>query len=148
MYHPDTSLHPLSSSLIAAISQLLGTNKNIFYLPENYHFIDYKKGSSMKNEVGKAYLMKVDHTKLVTPTLYQIMLHNDDFTTMAFVVSLLEKFFHMDRRKAADTMLDAHNQGKAVCGIYSKDCAETKVAQVIEYARVHEHPLVCSMEAV
>ena len=80
------------------------------------------------------------------PPLYQIVLHNDDFTPMEFVLGVLEKFFFFERRIAAEIMLLAHTQGKAGFGNFSKDYAETKVSQVIDYARSHEHPLICSME--
>lgn len=82
------------------------------------------------------------------PSLYQVLLHNDDFTPMEFVVGVLESFFYMSRSKAAEIMLEAHRQGKAVCGLFSKDVAESTITQVIEYARTKEHPLTCSMEAV
>lgn len=81
------------------------------------------------------------------PPLYQVYIHNDDFTPMEFVIGILERFFYMERRNAAEIMLEAHVKGKALCGVFSKDCAETKISQVIEYARSHDHPLVCSMEA-
>lgn len=96
------------------------------------------------NEFSKDLATKGD---LEAPALYQVFLHNDDFTPMEFVVGLLEKFFYMDRRKAADVMLKAHTSGMALCGIFSRDFAEAKVSQIIEYARQHEQPLTCSMEA-
>lgn len=101
----------------------------------------------MKNEVNKAYLVNLAHNELKEPCLYQVVLHNDDFTPMEFVVGLLEKFFYMERRKAAEIMLEAHMKGRVLCGLYSKDFAESKISQVAEYARSHEHPLICSMEA-
>ena len=73
---------------------------------------------------------------------------NDDYTPMEFVVDVLEIFFYMDREKATNTMLLVHTQGRAVCGIYSKDVAETKAAQVNQCAKEHEHPLRCEIEAV
>jgi ATP-dependent Clp protease adaptor protein ClpS len=82
------------------------------------------------------------------PPLYKVVLLNDDFTPMEFVVMLLEKLFGMDREKATRVMLHVHTQGKGVCGIYTHEIAETKVAQVNEYARSHQHPLLCSMEEV
>jgi ATP-dependent Clp protease adaptor protein ClpS len=77
-----------------------------------------------------------------------VFLLNDDFTPMEFVVKLLEKLFGMDREKATRVMLLVHSQGKGVCGIYTYEIAETKVAQVNEYAQRHKHPLLCSMEKV
>ncbi len=71
---------------------------------------------------------------------------NDDYTPMEFVVETLELFFGMDREKATRVMLIVHTQGKATCGIYSRDVAETKAAQVNQYARDNEHPLLCEIE--
>lgn len=82
------------------------------------------------------------------PSFYQIIMHNDDYTPMEFVVAILESFFHMDRTKATQVMYEVHMTGKAVCGIFSRDIAETKADLVIEHARQHEHPLLCSVEAI
>lgn len=101
----------------------------------------------MKNEVNKEYTTNLDSlNEIVEPPLYQVIVHNDDFTPMEFVVDILEKFFYMDRSKAAEVMYEAHRNGKAACGVFSKDFAESKVSQIIEYAELHEHPLNCSME--
>jgi ATP-dependent Clp protease adaptor protein ClpS len=81
------------------------------------------------------------------PSLYKIVMHNDDFTTMEFVVAVLEMFFHMERLIATRIMYEIHHTGKAICGIYSRDVAETKVDQVKEHARRHEYPLLCSIES-
>lgn len=86
--------------------------------------------------------------KLKQPNMYQIIMHNDDFTPMEFVVAVLESFFNMDRTKATRIMYEVHMTGKAACGIFSKDVAETKVDQITDYARSHEHPLLCSIEAL
>jgi len=84
--------------------------------------------------------------KLKRPPLYKVVLLNDDFTPMEFVVQLLEIFFAMNREKATQIMLHVHTRGKGVCGMYSRDVAETKVAQVNEFSREHQHPLKCVME--
>jgi ATP-dependent Clp protease adaptor protein ClpS len=102
----------------------------------------------MKCEMNKeytAYLEEASDTQ--EPSLFQIWVHNDDFTPMEFVVGLLEKFFYMGRTKAAEVMLEAHVQGKAICGLFAKDFAEAKISQVVDYAIQHEQPLHCSMEA-
>ena len=78
--------------------------------------------------------------------MYKVILLNDDYTPMEFVVHVLELFFSMNRDKATQIMLHVHTRGKGVCGIYTRDIAETKVAQVNEYAREHQHPLLCTME--
>jgi|SRR5579885_116496 ATP-dependent Clp protease adaptor protein ClpS len=105
----------------------------------------------MKNEVNKEYTTNLEalseiSEEICEPPLYQIVVHNDDFTPMEFVVGILEKFFYMNRSKAAEIMLEAHTNGKAACGVFSKDLAETKISQIIEYAESHEYPLHCSME--
>ena len=84
--------------------------------------------------------------KLKKPPLYKVILLNDDFTPMDFVINLLMQFFAMSTEKATQVMLQIHTQGVGVCGTYSKDVAETKVYIVNEYSRQHQHPLLCSME--
>ena len=84
--------------------------------------------------------------QLSEPVMYQVVMHNDDFTPMEFVVVVLELFFGMERSVATRTMYEVHTSGKAICGIFSKDVADTKVEQVMDYARMHEHPLLCSIE--
>lgn len=81
------------------------------------------------------------------PKRYKVVLLNDDFTPMDFVVDLLMKFFRMDYDKAMQVMLAIHHQGKGVCGIYTREIAETKCYQVNRYARDHQHPLLCQIEA-
>lgn len=83
---------------------------------------------------------------LKEPSLYKVIMHNDDFTPMEFVVAALEVFFNMERAIATRIMNEVHKTGKAICGIYSRDIAETKVDKVIEHARRYEYPLLCSIE--
>jgi len=80
------------------------------------------------------------------PPLYRVVLLNDDYTPMEFVVEVLQGFFRMDREQATQVMLHVHTRGKGVCGVFSRDIAETKVDQVNDYAREHDHPLMCTME--
>jgi len=84
--------------------------------------------------------------RLRCPPLYQVILLNDDYTPMAFVVSVLESFFGKDRHSAVRIMLEVHNSGRGSCGIFSHDVAETKVAEVNRYSRQSRHPLLCIME--
>ena len=84
--------------------------------------------------------------KTQPPPMYKVMLNNDDFTPMEFVIDVLCRFFNMDGEKANQIMLTVHYRGKAVCGLYTAEIAETKVMQVNQYARKHQHPLLCSME--
>ncbi len=84
--------------------------------------------------------------RLKKPPLYKVILLNDDFTPMAFVIDILMQFFGMTEDLATRVMLQIHTQGIGVCGTYTKDVAETKVCIVNEYSREHQHPLLCSME--
>ncbi|MFZ0257061.1 MAG: ATP-dependent Clp protease adapter ClpS [Gammaproteobacteria bacterium] len=85
--------------------------------------------------------------KLKRPPLYKVVLLNDDYTPMEFVVHVLEYFFAMPRDKATRVMLQVHTQGKGICGIFVREIAETKVALVNAYARQNQHPLLCTMES-
>lgn len=85
---------------------------------------------------------------LKKPPMYKVIMLNDDYTPMDFVVEILESFFYMDREAATRIMLKVHTEGRAVCGIYTRDIAETKAAQVNQYARESQHPLLCEIEAV
>ncbi|MBA6412321.1 ATP-dependent Clp protease adapter ClpS [Parahaliea sp. F7430] len=85
--------------------------------------------------------------ELKRPPLFKVVLLNDDYTPMEFVVEVLEVFFRMSREQATHVMLTVHTQGKGVCGVYTRDIAETKAAQVNQYARENEHPLLCEIEA-
>lgn len=80
------------------------------------------------------------------PPMYNVVLLNDDYTPMDFVVEVLRKFFNMDSDRATDIMLDIHYKGKARCGTYTAEIAETKVSQVSSYAQENQHPLQCKME--
>ncbi len=84
--------------------------------------------------------------KLKRPPLYKVVLFNDDYTPMEFVVEVLEVFFKMNREQATQIMLAVHTEGKGVCGIYTRDIAETKAAQVNQYSQENEHPLLCEIE--
>ena len=86
--------------------------------------------------------------KLKKPPLYKVVLLNDDFTPMEFVVEVLQVFFGMNREKATQVMLAVHTVGKATCGIFPRDIAETKSAQVNQFAQENQHPLVSEIEAV
>ena len=84
--------------------------------------------------------------KLKRPPLYRVVLINDDYTPMEFVVEVLETVFGMERAKATRVMLEVHTKGKGICGVYSYEIAETKVAQVTSIAQQQQHPLMCTME--
>lgn len=84
--------------------------------------------------------------KLKRPPLYKVILNNDDYTPMDFVVHILEIFFSKDRENATRIMLEVHTRGIGICGIFTYEIAETKVSQVNSYSREHQHPLLCTME--
>jgi ATP-dependent Clp protease adaptor protein ClpS len=105
------------------------------------------KDSDAENHDGNLAVLE-QKPKLKRPSRYKVMLLNDDYTPMDFVVEILEKFFSMGREQATHVMLKVHIHGKAACGIYTRDIAETKSAQVNQYAREHQHPLLSDIEAV
>ena len=80
------------------------------------------------------------------PELYKVFLLNDDYTTMDFVVEVLMRFFSMNVEKATQIMLHVHTRGRGVCGVFTREVAESKVAQVNEFSRMNQHPLLCTME--
>jgi ATP-dependent Clp protease adaptor protein ClpS len=97
-------------------------------------------------QAGHNLVVEEAQPKLRKPPLYQVVLLNDDYTPMEFVVDVLERIFSLDRTRATRIMLQVHTQGKGVCGVFTFEIAETKVAQVMTYARQHQHPLLCTME--
>jgi len=84
--------------------------------------------------------------ELKPPRMYKVVLLNDDYTPMDFVVEVLESFFRMNREQATQVMMNVHVKGAGVCGVFTRDIAETKVEQVNDYARNNQHPLLCAME--
>ena len=100
------------------------------------------------SEKGSDVLELPARPKLKRPSLYKVVLLNDDYTPMEFVIDVLQEFFSMNREKATQIMLAVHTTGKGTCGIFSRDVAETKSAQVNQYAQDNEHPLVSIIEAV
>ncbi|MEZ7913089.1 MAG: ATP-dependent Clp protease adapter ClpS [Propionivibrio sp.] len=91
-------------------------------------------------------VLEAQRSKLAPPPFYTVLLLNDDFTPMDFVVLVLQKFFSMDRERAMQIMLKVHVEGRGVCGVYPRDIAATKVEQVAAFARENQHPLACVME--
>ncbi len=84
--------------------------------------------------------------KTKKPSMYKVLMLNDDYTPMEFVVYVLERFFQMSREQATRIMLHVHQRGVGICGVYSYEVAETKVTQVMDFARQNEHPLQCTLE--
>ena len=104
------------------------------------------KDDDINNDLSDTSVLVKKRSKLKKPPLYKVLLLNDDFTPMEFVVHVLEKFFAIGNEKAVQIMLAVHKKGMAVVGVYSHDIAETKVTQVMDYSRKNQHPLQCTME--
>ncbi len=99
-----------------------------------------------RRDDGRGLAIEEARPKVKRPPLYRVVLLNDDYTPMEFVVEVLELIFAMDRQKATRVMLEVHTRGKGVCGVFTYEIAETKVAQVGAYAQQHQHPLLCTLE--
>lgn len=99
-----------------------------------------------EHERGHGVVAERARPQVEPPPLYSVLLLNDDYTPMDFVVEVLVRFFAMNLEKATQVMLHVHTRGRGVCGTYSREVAESKVAQVNEFARLNLHPLLCTME--
>jgi ATP-dependent Clp protease adaptor protein ClpS len=106
---------------------------------------DQGKDSGNPGRPGVGTVVKA-RPKTKKPSMYRVLLLNDDYTPMEFVVHVLERFFNKSREGATEIMLHVHHRGVGVCGVYTYEVAETKVSQVIDFARRHQHPLQCTME--
>ena len=99
-----------------------------------------------ENQHEEGLALQESKPQLQRPPLYKVVLINDDYTPMEFVVHILESFFSLNRETSTRIMLEVHTRGKGVCGIYTHEIAETKVEQVNSYARENQHPLLCTLE--
>ena len=104
---------------------------------------DYEKHGDDGSGTGVVVKTK---TKTKKPSMYKVLMLNDDYTPMEFVVHVLERFFGKSREEATNIMLHVHRRGVGVCGVFTYEVAETKVAQVMDFARRHQHPLQCILE--
>ncbi|HEY8118611.1 MAG TPA: ATP-dependent Clp protease adapter ClpS [Methylophilaceae bacterium] len=102
--------------------------------------------ASTKNQENA--VLEIKTAKPKPPSMYKVILLNDDYTPMEFVVDVIQRFFSKTREQATQIMLKVHTEGAGVCGVYPHDIAETKLNQVIGYAREHQHPLQCTIEEV
>ncbi len=107
---------------------------------------DQGNGNGGKGDNTGSGIVTRTRAKTKKPSLYKVLLLNDDYTPMEFVVHILEKFFAKNREDAVEVMLHVHRHGVGICGVFTFEVAETKVAQVIEFSRRHQHPLQCTME--
>ena|SRR3990167_10666112 len=108
------------------------------------------KQMPLEIEINESSVVKESSTELAiqAPKKYQVILYNDDYTPMAFVVLVIQKFFHLSEEVAVQLMMQVHQKGRAVCGIFTHDIAETIVGLVTGYSRLNEYPLLCAMVAV
>lgn len=104
------------------------------------------EGDSSREEEHQAGLLLKPKPKTKKPSMYKVLLLNDDYTPMEFDVHILERFFGKNKQEATDIMLHVHRRGVGICGIFTYEVAETKVAQVMDFARSNEQPLQCTME--
>ena|SRR5664279_3142582 len=100
----------------------------------------------MANKEQQGSVLEAKKAKVKRPPLYKVLLLNDDYTPMDFVVVVLQTVFAMSREKATQVMLQVHREGMGVCGTYTREVATAKVEQVVDIARKHQHPLQCTME--
>jgi len=100
----------------------------------------------MPSKSNGSTLLKPSAAKTKPPPMFQVVMYNDDYTPMEFVVEVLKMFFSLSSERATQVMLKVHTEGRGVCGIYPRDVATTKVEQVTAYSRQHQHPLQCAME--
>ena len=104
--------------------------------------------SSKENDIGSNNTGTIIEEKIEVkkPSFYQVLIMNDDYTPMEFVILVLERFFKKSRAEATQIMLHVHQKGMGVCGLYPYEVAETKVVQVMDFAKINQHPLQCAME--
>ena len=100
----------------------------------------------MATKIQEGGQLTEERSDVKPPRMYKVLLLNDDYTPMDFVIIVLQRFFSLDTEQATRIMLKVHNEGRGVCGIFPRDIAATKVEQVLAYARQHQHPLACVME--
>lgn len=98
------------------------------------------------HEHNHGAMVEAGKPEVARPPLYSVLLLNDDYTPMDFVVEVLMRFFPMSAEKATQIMLHVHTRGRGVCGVFTREVAESKVAQVNEFSRLNQHPLLCTME--
>ena len=121
----------------------VGVNHNVNHKMSEQ---DNDREDGTDGDADQAVVVEQARPKLARPPLWQVVLLNDDYTPMEFVVEVLQAFFKLDREQATVVMLHVHRRGKGVCGVFTREIAETKVAQVTQFARESKHPLLCEME--
>jgi len=119
--------------------------KTLFKIGRKMYY-NYRMSNEYESKHDRGVAVEEVRPEVKPPPMYKVVLLNDDFTPMDFVVDVIQTFFAFDHDRATQIMLHVHTRGKGVCGIFTFEIAETKVAQVNEYSRRHEHPLKCALE--
>jgi ATP-dependent Clp protease adaptor protein ClpS len=127
----------VAAALVVDVAERKNTAGDIFAMSQKDQ-VDSNSGTGLVVEPARPQLKK--------PPMYKVVMLNDDYTPMEFVIMVLENLFRMDHEKAVQVMLNVHQKGKGVCGVFPHEVAQTKIAQVLELARQSEHPLQCTME--
>jgi ATP-dependent Clp protease adaptor protein ClpS len=118
----------------------------VYFNPENTLPETMAHENEHEHDSGRGLAVETAKPEVARPPLFQVLLLNDDFTPMDFVVEVLRSFFNLDQEQAVQVMLHVHTRGRGVCGVFTREVAETKVTHVNEYSRSHQHPLLCTME--
>ena len=119
--------------------------KTLFKIGEKMYY-NYRMSNEYESKHDRGVAVEEVRPEVKPPPMYKVVLLNDDFTPMDFVVDVIQTFFAFDHDRATQIMLHVHTRGKGVCGVYSYEIAETKVAQVTSIAQQQQHPLMCTME--
>jgi len=107
---------------------------------------DGGEGNDDDKDGGRTGALTLTRTRTKKPSMYKVLMLNDDYTPMEFVVDVLQNIFQKNREEATEIMLHVHQKGVGVCGVYTYEVAETKVTQTVDYARKNQHPLQCTLE--
>ena len=118
----------------------------VYFVSENIFAETMANENENEHDSGRGLALETAKPEVARPPLFQVLLLNDDFTPMDFVVEVLRGFFSLDQEQAVQVMLHVHTRGRGVCGVFTREVAETKVTHVNEYSRSHQHPLLCTME--
>jgi ATP-dependent Clp protease adaptor protein ClpS len=118
----------------------------VYFVKEITHQKIMPHESEHEQDSGRGLAVEATKPEVARPPLFQVLLLNDDFTPMDFVVEVLRSFFSLDQEQSVQVMLHVHTRGRGVCGVFTREVAETKVTHVNEYSRSHQHPLLCTME--
>ena len=138
--------YPLCHYLYVRIDASGCIRCGVYFVSENMRRETMAHENEHEHDSDRGLAVKTAKPEVARPPLFQVLLLNDDFTPMDFVVEVLRGFFNLDQEQAVQVMLHVHTRGRGVCGVFTREVAETKVTHVNEYSRSHQHPLLCTME--